>query len=409
MKILTQFLKFSGMMLFCGMLLLACNDPEATPEPETPDPSSSVNADTISNHLQFINATQIQGTIPKGPSGSSLKISFEDTLFLMDQVARPIKFLHKDETENVAGMYVQVHGAIGGASATYYYDVPEIPESADSDTVSVILIGVDPAGLIDPEGVPPAGAPDPFIITITPYDEGHQPIAEDVRTVKISERKIDPQGTGGTCGLVLPQGENWLWETSFTSTFKITKNNPFFFLSDPRTVFGADGQDIRGSCCEGVSVYGFCSGLDTLNASLHFATYYQISHESLVFFDDGTFFRQTFEKSPYPAPAESDFCTAVEGVVYDRINHTKYYGNWTTKLVDFPPDPEFAHYKYDPFYLFLSETSSSPVGGGFGNLGGFIHQLDCNIGALVLIQPDLEGSGLHLYKLYYRAASGIYW
>ena len=98
---------------------MSCNSDEPEVEPETPDPKDSVNtlfinADSISNHLQFYEATKIQGTIPNGPAGSSLKISFEDTLYLTNELKVPIKFLHERYSENVAGMYVQVHGAAGG-------------------------------------------------------------------------------------------------------------------------------------------------------------------------------------------------------------------------------------------------------------------------------------------------------
>ncbi len=106
----------------------------------------------------------------------------------MDELKRPIKFLHEDPTENVSGVYVQVHGTfIGGTNATYYYDVPELLETATSDSVSVIMIGIDPDGLIDSDGVPPAGAPFTFTITIVPYDPNGVPIAEDDRPVQISK------------------------------------------------------------------------------------------------------------------------------------------------------------------------------------------------------------------------------
>jgi len=384
------------MILFCGILLLSCNsdDPETEPEiPELGDSSTagSIDADTISNHLQFFNATKIQGTIPRGALVSSLKISFEDTLFLTNELKGPIKFLHLLPSKNVAGIYVQAHDAVGGSSASYYYDVPEIPDLADSDSISVIMIAVDPVGLIDLNS---AGASSLiFAITIVPYDENGQPIAEDIRPVKIVESISDP-----LCSLVLPPGDYWGWDASFIP------DDPFFY-NEPNKVFGAGGQFINGSCCNGVSVYGLCPGAMETNAKLHFATYYKINGESLTFFDDGTFFRETFEDSPLAAPAESNFCVSGEGVVLESLNHTKYVGNWTTSPITLPPNLAYLSLYDNPLQLTLQGTSSS--GGGFGNPGGIIRQLDCSIGILWLVQIDREGGGRHLYKVYsHRGGSG---
>src|SRR4030095_2758884 len=250
---------------------------------------------------------------PAGTQASSLKISFEDTLYLMDQVKMPVKFLHKDTTQNVSGIYVQVQAAVVGGTfnnASYYYDVPEMAEMDSSDTVSVIMIGIDATNLQVPVS---------FNITITPYDSSGQPIAQAIRPVKIAEHKTDPNGNAGSCGLVLPDDEYWDWELSYILANPITQEHPFYFYNDPYKVFGASGQIIRGNCCNGISVYGFCSPLDTtLNARLHFATYYRIMGETLTFHEDGTFFRQTFEDGANPLPAASDFCAGGEGVIsYD--------------------------------------------------------------------------------------------
>jgi hypothetical protein len=40
------------------------------------------------------------------------------------------------------------------------------------------------------------------------------------------------------------------------------------------------------------------------------------------------------------------------------------------------------------------------VGHNTGNYSYGIHQLDCSIGALILIQPDLEGFGQDIYRFY---------
>ena len=126
-------------------------------------PGGSPDADSLSDHLQFLKATKKQGSIPKGPSGSSLKISLEDTLYLVDQVVLPIKFQHLDTTQNVSGIFLQVEALVNGSpvDASNYYDVPEVPELDSSDTVSVIMVGINPTDLQLPLS---------FNVIITPYN-----------------------------------------------------------------------------------------------------------------------------------------------------------------------------------------------------------------------------------------------
>src|SRR5688500_3883982 len=114
MKCAVQVAKFSFLVMICG-LMFSCNKNDPPP-PDPEDPKGGLtNADTISNHLLFSNATKITGTIPNGPPASSLKISFKDTLYLVDDWKIPVKFLHADTTKNLAGVYVQVYvGSTGG-------------------------------------------------------------------------------------------------------------------------------------------------------------------------------------------------------------------------------------------------------------------------------------------------------
>lgn len=413
MKSLKQCFNFFIISLLCGVFYISCtsDEPGAAPDPKDSVGTFSTNADTISNHLQFFNATKIQGTIPGGPAGSSLKISFEDTLYLTGELKVPVKFLHEDITENVAGIYVQVHGAATGGTggifnAAYYYDIPELQDAAESDTVSIIMIGVDPVGLIDIDGVPPAGSPSlVFDMTIVPYDKSGKPIAEDIRPVKIKESNDDPNGNNGLCGLVLPRGDFWDWKQSDIENpdyhVGLDPNviSPFSFATYPNVPIFDAGQDIKGNCCDGISTYGFCAtGDTTLNASLHFPTYYQIASETLVFSDDGTYERNTIEYTAVPLPGESDFCGGGSGVVKNRIDHITYYGNWTVNSINAPQDLGGGTRNH----LTLQTTSSNGL--GFGNPGGIINVLNCDV--LYLIQIDREGFGQHLYKYYERRSLG---
>ncbi len=415
MKIIKPFLKFSCMTVFCGMLLLACtsDDPETNPEPEILDLATVEGLDSLSDHLTFASAEKIEGKVPSAPAGvSSLKFSIQDTLHLIPGVFMPVKFLH-DELTNVAGVYIQVRHFSGSTNlvteATHYYDVPEVPGTAESDSISVIMVGFDPSDFVDPVGVPPAGAPLPtFEIAITPYDPNGQPL--DATVVPVVVEDMNDNDPNGTCGLVLPEGEYWDWSMSYIPS------NPwdgdFEFLSSPLDLFKGV-QNINGCCgADGNSYYGAtCLNLDsTYQRTLPFTTFYLIAHESFIFSDNGTYTRRTQENSANPVPEESNFCDGIAGNVEIKFAKIDYTGNWTVDNVAIPPG-----YLVNPFFgsityttrdrLSLQGTSSTTPGGGFGNPGGIIHLLDCKFG-LILIQTDNEGFGQHLYKFYFRRKPG---
>jgi hypothetical protein len=396
MKSVVQLVKCICLVVLCGLVIVSCNKNNSPEVPEIPsgNQGDSINADTISNHLQFMGAIKKTGALPQAPTNALLKISFKDTLYLSDEVKTPIKFLHEDTTKNVAGIFVQVQATFaGGTGATYYYDVPEVPDVADNDTVSVIMVGVDPVGLIDTDGVPPAGSPRlTIIITIIPYGKDRQPIAKADRPVVIADPTIDPLAD---CGIVLPPGEYWDWHMSYILN---PDGNTFSFYNDQDKIHGANGQFIGGSCCDGLSVYGICPGDSMPNRSLHFPTFFQYAEEGFIFHPDGTFARFTRMLSADPLPLESDFCAGGEGVVNDHISLVTYAGNWS--IIPTVAPPELQHYG-DSLRLILQGTSST--GGGYGNPGGIIHHLNCNF--LTLIQTDTEGGNRHLYKYYTRMTS----
>jgi hypothetical protein len=378
MKSAVQLVKCICVGMFCIAGMLSCEkDPDV---PDDPNGTGGL-ADTISNHLQFNSAIKNPGTIPTGPAASSLFISVEDTIYLVDQVKQSIKFLHTDTTKNVAGIYLQVHTGTGSATdtfATYYYNVPEEPEMAASDTVSAILIGIDPAGL---------AIPLIFYVTITPYDKNGQPIATAIRPVKLIAIS-DIGNNAGPCNLVTLPGEKWLWNMSYT----VNPNGGFSFYNDPNKIWGSAGQIINGSCCNGHSVYGICPGDSVTNASLVFNTVFMYPEESFTFLQNGTFARTTMQLANDPFPSESDFCGTGPGVVRERRTVVNYAGNWTL----------------DATTKNLQLQTTSSTGFGWGNPGGIIHQLDCS--SLVMIQIDREGGGNNLYKFYTRiSATGIRW
>jgi len=366
--------------LFCVVVLFSCHKVSNETDPGNPQnpPQSSLSSDALSDHLQFDNGVKHQGSAPQGPSGSSLKISFEDTLFLADRVKMPVKFLHMDTTQNVSGIFLQVQAVVNGSFASYYYDVPEVPIVDSSDTVSIILIGFDPTDVKSPTS---------FNIRIIPYNKDHQPIDEAVKPVKISPHHVNPNGSNGSCGLVTAQNETWDWVMSY-----MMKGT---FTATPETIFGGDGQFVNGSCCNGFSVYGFCPGTRTTNARLHFNTFYQIAGEQLSFFDDKGFERRTVERGANPLPDSSDFCLPFEGRVSNFLSETFYEGHYVVTPANLPSDLQDYH---DSLALQMTTESTTPQFSGYGNGGGIIHYLDCR--NLVLIGVDPEGFGQHLVKIY---------
>lgn len=368
----------------CMLSLFSCHKKELDPEPQ-PGPGNggqtSLAPDSLSDRLQFNSATKIQGTIPTGGTPGSLKISFGDTLFLVDQVKMPIKFLHTDTTKNVAGIFLQVMGATGGSFAHYYYDVPELALADSSDSISIVLVGIDPTNL---------SLPSTFNVIITPYNSAHQPIDSAVKPVKIVDHKTNHKGKGSKCGIVNPQNETWDWVMSYRE-----KSD---FTSTPETVFGAEGQYIGGSCCGGLSVYGFCPGEHVPNSRLHFNTFYQIAGEQLSFFDNGDFERRTVERGANPIPDSSDFCGVFEGRVRPFLTEVFYSGHYTLESVTLPPDLQDLH---DSTALVMTTETTTPKNSGFGNGGGIIHYQDCR--SLVLIGVDPEGFGQNLVKIYQSA------
>lgn len=329
--------------------------------------------------------------MPQGPTGSSLKVSFKDTLFLNFEGMTPISFLHEDSSENLSGAYVRVYS--GGTGGTFYYDVPELPNTPN-DTVSTILVGIDMASILDPDGVPPAGPgtpngeppviPGPIEIEIVPHLPDGRPIAMATKPIKISF----PNPVDGSCSIINPPGEVWQWHLTYDGF-----TEPY----DPGTIFDPKGQDIVGCCIDGVSNYGAtCVNGDPKNLrTLHFPTSYQILSESIAFHDNGTFTRMTMENTNNPVPSESDFCGTGPGVVRDKIKLVEYEGTW--EIVPMTPN----WWGGDATAVQLTTTSSTGL--GFGNPGGTIRQLACDpINNLALITIDLEGGGRDLYKHYFR-------
>lgn len=236
----------------------------------------------------------------------------------------PIKFLHRDTTKNVAGAYIQVVSMVGGGSlATYFYDVPEITEVAQSDTVSVVSVGIDWDGLKGFLGVPPAGLDKPltFDITVTPYDETGQPLDETVIPVVLDDQRDSRELGSGSCPLVLPEGEHWKWDWSSTQIGSRTTKR-----SDPNTIIG--GQYINGCCVDGFSNYS--ATCKPPYVRLFFNSYYHAAYESIIFKADGTYSRITREEYANPNLVKLIFAVVAQGKLKKKplFKLLKETGQW---------------------------------------------------------------------------------
>ena len=383
MNTFTQFLKFRQLILFCGTFLLACSsdEPEAIPTsvPKTPTATVTVEElDDLSDHLEFLNANKIPGKIPAAPAGSSsLKISFKDTLYLMEDARIPIKILH-DAATNVAGVYVQIHGPSTGTPgnaphSTYHYDVPELVQTSESDTVTIILVAFDPDDFELPISFP---------VTIAPYDEAHQLLdgTEKIFTIESFDGSpISGRSKSEACEFTTPPVEGW-WQWAYSL---IEKDGEIVFYSSPDIVFG--GQNIKGCCVNGTSDYGAsCLQADPKYVNtLFFPTYYQIAGETFIFNLNGTFERITLERHGDPDTDNTNFCGVAYGAIRNTNEFVTYEGNWT--LDQATQD------------LRLQTTTSS--GSGYGNPGGIIRY---NCHGIIMFQLDREGFGQNLEKFYFR-------
>lgn len=373
------FLRLTCILLFLSGMMYACKKPVSMPEEPTPN-GHSVTADTISNHLRFVNAVKKQGAIPKGPATSSLKISFQDTLYLVDKWKIPVKFLHEDTTKNVAGAFIQVHASTG---ATFYYDVPELPDIASNDSVSVILIGIDPRGLIDTSGVPSAGAPFNFEIAIVPHDSKGQPLGQVTSPAQVPGE--NENGTG-SCGIVTRPGEYWEWSMSFiTDPTSSTGENIFF--NSPNKLWGLEGQDIQGCCTNGVSSYTSNCAVEN-QRRLNFQTFFNWPNEIYKFFEDGTYSGLTEYLSADPAPQGSDFCSTGSGVVQEDFDRSFLEGTWTVDASSF---------------LTTLGTSTPQAGSLAARPLGIIDMVTCRL--LIIVKPSQEGGSRDLVNFYIRQNS----
>ena len=375
-------LKTLCVIILFGGMSSGCKDTD--PVPENPDQDVvTLNADEIADHLLFPNATKINGPAPKGPTGSSLKISIEDTLSLVDKFQIPVNFLHEDTTQNIAGIYA--HISSGPTGASFYYDIPEVPDIATNDTVSVVLIGIDKDGLIDDSADPSTNsrASEPFFdITLVPYDQEHKPLGEVKMPARISTTSTN---ISGDCGLVNRADEFWIWASSYIID---PSSGEYIFFNSRDKLWGLGGQLIQGCCNSGDSEYSLnCP--DKNRQFLIFQTFFNWPNEIYHFFDDGTYGGISEFLSGNPDPIASDFCDVRPGIVHTELDSHVMEGTWKVNAASF---------------LTTLASSEPPKRSLAARPDGRIVQVDCDF--LIIEQRDLEGGNRTLIKTYVRWISG---
>ena len=365
-------------------LLGSCKDND----PLLENPKQNVitlNADNIADHLLISNGTKITGTPPKGPSGSTLKISIEDTLVVVDKFQLPVNFLHEDTTQNVAGVYA--HVSTGSTGATFFFDIPEVPDIATNDTVSVVLIGIDKDGLFNNTADPSTnGAASEifFDITFVPYDEEGEPLGEVKLPARISTTGAN---ISGECGLVNRFDEYWVWANSYILDPNSSTGEHIFFNSRDK-LWGLGGQLIQGCCTSGASEYTL-NCLEKNKEVLIFRTFFNWPTELYHFFDDGTYGGISEYLSANPDPQGSDFCDVRPGVVHEDFDRHFMEGTWDVSTAS---------------VLTTLATSPPPTRSLAARPDGRIVQVDCDF--LITEQRDLEGGNRNLIKTYVRWSSG---
>lgn len=364
--------------IFCLLVIvLSCKKGEDEPNP--PNDTDTGGVSLAFDQLQFFHSTKITGAVPITATNATLKKSFKDTLVLFEDLQTPFRLLHEDVSQDVAGIFVSVDGS------PYYYDVPELADSKTNATVSVFTMGFAKSA---------DDLPETFEVTMTPYNKSRQPVARF--KTKVKRKKVSDIDVNGFCGLALEIDEYWDWELSYIPG--LTDSGTIKFINYPLKVWGAAGQEIKGSCCgRSTSIYGLCPGADSANRSLHFNTFFGFPYEQFTFRSTGSFARKTAQISGKPDLDNSNWCTNY-AETDTSIQLVDYAGNWSVSVRSVPAG---LHANYTSREYLSLQTTSSQGGLGYGNPGGFIHILQCG-GYLWLIQPDMERSDMHLYKFYMR-------
>jgi hypothetical protein len=269
-------------------------------------------------------------------------------------------------------------------NSTFYYDVP-IQEEEDSDTVSLIILEIDPGEVDFPFDIP---------VEITPYDQSKLPIDVIERIVTVEDPAsggCDILADGDTTSIGPPE---WVWH----ATIVFDSQGEPTFVNAPGRVYGAS-QTIGGCCNEDPSVcpqliYNPVKKFSELiyDSEVTAGTLYSIDLEFFTFFKDGTFMRSTIEHIKNFSYDATDWCNGVAGY-NDRESYVEYYG--THNYV--PGNTSIS-------YGTTRSVCDDPLGiCGYGSRGGAL-EFSCH---MMTITAGVEGS--KEVRMYRRHSASEVW
>jgi len=252
--------------------------------------------DNVSETLVLLNSTLVTGGAPSAGNSNLVRSNTKDTIYAIPGVKIPLRFSHP-ASRKIKGIYVWVK------QASVHYDVP-ISREEESDTVSVVILDINPGNIVLPYDIP---------VDIIPYDDGHTPmdVLERIISVeKTAEPGCDilvprPSTLGDTSGTWSPE---WFW----FATLVFNPNDELTFLNAPGNSFIT--QTNYEGCCDPNRPQGKCHPLSTtLNANVRAQIAYTIESETFTFFTNGTFARQTYERKQNFNPETTDWCAGIAG------------------------------------------------------------------------------------------------
>lgn len=305
-------INFLTNLFFIGLLamlsLSRCSSPEDTPPIKDTTQQGHKEPTALQELLKFDKATKVSGALPAVANIALLKTNTQDTIYALPGIKMPIRISHPKSTI-LKGIYIAVK------QGTFYYDIP-IEREEESDTVSVILLEVDPEKEDQTYHIP---------ADIIPYDDTKTPLDKIERIIT-----VEPT-TGNTCGILVDKpttlGDTsglWTPEWFWFATMVFGPTNEISFLNAPGNTF-ITNTTYEG-CCDPNRPQGKCHPLSTtLNATARASIAYTIESETFTFFTNGTFARQTHERKQNFNPVTTDWCSGTAGYTLDDIV-VSYFG-----------------------------------------------------------------------------------
>ncbi len=354
MKTTNHYVSLLSLVLLGGLFWATSCDPDLEPDkdqtgnPTNPNTPVAIDPDQASEHLKLVNATRISGQPPTGVEGAIWN-DVKDTIFLMRglPIGQRVNFLH-DPKVNVTGFYVYVPGA------SYYYDVPSVPEEA-RDSTDVVYIDAE-FPVADFKDYPIS-----FPIQLMPYVDGI-PFKSFIETVVIEDPN-DPdvcksilRDRGGSPGAI----KAWQWEF----TIRQYKGEILNFWA-PGVRVGTNV--LLGGCCtdKGKSILGTDpggAGCKKNNPGPGFTWVEFPSNagrtslwEFMNIWADGTVQLIGGFDDAAIIPDTRDFCNESVGLAYN------YYGRYHDATHDFTPGANTMNLQFQfsqvPPVSFLSENT----------------------------------------------------